>query len=191
MPIFPWKSRFPRKYGSELQNLVQSKISRHSEWVSAPLIVPKKPPALYGMTADYRPINAATLKNTWRMLYIDAALQDIRDTQEFPGSDSTSDFWQLPHHHSRQQLHPFMSPYGVMHPTRTTRGGCNSAATFQTCVEPWFSDLRENLLAWLDYFALFDKSKEGLYAVLSTFLRLGAEYRLVISLKTQILRTPI
>lgn len=69
-----------------------------------------------------------------------------------------------------------------MQPIRTTHGVWHSATNFQACVDRCFSELRATLLEWLDDFALFDQSEEGLLAVLSTFLRLCAEYLMFISL---------
>lgn len=178
----PEKRQFLRRYVSQLEKLKLVKAAIRTEWVSAPLIVPKKPPAMYRMTVDYRPINAATIKNTWPMPHIDAVLQDVRGSEAFAAIDFTSGYWQLPMDPDSQPLHSFMTPDGVMQPTRTTQGGCNSAANFQACVEPCFSELRENLLAWLDDFALHNQTEHGLLRVISRFLDICAEYRLVVSL---------
>lgn len=81
--------------------------------------------------------------------------------------------------------HPllFMTLDGVVQPTRTTQGRCNSAASFQACVEPCFSALRPNLLASLDDFALFHTSKEDLLCLLDIFLHLATENFLFILLR--------
>lgn len=73
-----------------------------------------------------------------------------------------------------------MTPDGIMHPTRTTKGGCNTADNFQACVEPCFSELRDHLLAWLDDFALYAVSESDLLGILDRFLALCAKYNLVI-----------
>ena len=46
--------------GLEGENLVRP--IRSAEWVAAPLLVPKAPPAMYRMTGDLRPMNDATVK---------------------------------------------------------------------------------------------------------------------------------
>lgn len=64
------------------------------------------------------------------MPYIDAVLQDVRGTNEFTAIDFTSEYWQLPMKPNSQPLQAFMTPDGVMQPTRTTQGSCKSAANF-------------------------------------------------------------
>lgn len=178
----PEKRQFLRKYVAQLLKLGLVKPAEHAEWVAAPLIVPKKPPAMYRMTMDYRPINKATIKNTWPMPHIDAVINDVQGAVFFAIVDFCSSYWQLPLHKDSQALHAFMTPDGVMQPTRTTQGGCNSAANFQACVEPCFGQLRGNLLAWLDDFALYAPSEERLLDILDKFLQICSTYNLVISL---------
>lgn len=178
----PEKRQFLRRYVAQLEKYGLIKKAVRTEWVSAPLIVPKKPPALYRMTLDIRAVNAVTVKMTWPMPHIDAIIQDVRGATVFAGIDFTSGYWQLPMHPDSQHLHAFMTPDGVMQPTRTTQGGCNSAANFQACVEPCFVELRDNLMAWLDDFALHHRTEEQLLQLLSRFLQLCSDNRLVISL---------
>lgn len=178
----PEKRKFLRNYVAELEKLTLIVPATRTDWVAAPLIVPKKPPAMYRMTMDYRPVNAATSKSTWPMPYIDAVLQDVRGSKAFAVIDFTSGYWQLPMHPDSQALHAFITPDGVMQPTRTTQGGCNSAANFQACVEPCFSELRDNLLAWLDDFALHHYTEDGLLHVLERFLQICGDVNLVVSL---------
>lgn len=84
--------------------------------------------------------------------------------------------------HVSQRLHAFMTPDGFMQATRTTQGGCNSAANFQACVELCFSELRDYLLAWSDYFALHNQTEDEFLRILPRFLAICADYRLFVSL---------
>ena len=148
-----------------------------------PVIVPKKPPAMYRMTMDYRPINKATVKNTWPMPFIDAVTNDVRGTEAITLIDFTSGYLQLQMNPNSQALHAFMTPDGVMQPTRTAQGGCNSAENFRACVEPCFESIRNNLLTWIDDFPLHNSSEESLLRTLQKFLSICTERRLVISLR--------
>jgi len=121
----PEKRAFLRNYSNQFVKLGFAKPARKSEWVSAPLIVPKQPPAMYRMTVDYRPINAATRRITWPMPQIEAELSDMRGADAFASIDFCSGYWQLPLHVDSQPLHSFMTTDGVLQPTRTTQGGCN------------------------------------------------------------------
>lgn len=61
------KRAFLTRYVQELLKLGFVKHVSAPEWVSAPLVVPKRPPAMYRLTVDYRPINAVTRPTFWPM----------------------------------------------------------------------------------------------------------------------------
>lgn len=132
------------------------------------------------------------------MPHIDVVLQGVRGAQAFAAIEFTFGYLQLSMHPDRQYLHAFMTPNSVMQPTRTTQGGCNTASNFLSCVEPCYSGLREHLLDWLDDFALFERTKNGLFCVLERFLQLSADHNLFIALpkstffckKNSTVRTP-
>lgn len=178
----PQKREFLRNYSSELLRMGFIKPAEHANWVAAPLIVPKKPPAMFRLTMDYRPINAATQKTVWPMPHIDAVLSDMRGARVFAGIDFCSGYWQLPLAPDSQSLFDFMTCDGVVEPTRTTQGGCNSTANFQANVEPCFAELRDNLLAWLDDFVLHGRSEEEHLRNLNRFLNICVMKNLVISI---------
>lgn len=54
------KREFMSKSIHELLSLGFVKTVSSSEWVSVPLIVPKRSPALYRLSVDYCPVNAVT-----------------------------------------------------------------------------------------------------------------------------------
>lgn len=99
----------------------------------------------------------------------------MRGVRAITAIDITSRHWQLILHVESQPLHVFMTPDGVMQPTRTIQGGRNSAANFQACVEPCFSALRSNILAWLEDFALFYTSEGRILSILSQCFALCEE----------------
>lgn len=71
-----------------------------------------------------------------------------------------------------------------MQPTPTTQGGYSGAANFQACVEPFFSQLRGHLLAWLNEFALNDPSEAALLHKPDEFISICSSHNMVISLPT-------
>lgn len=91
----------------------------------------EKSPEMYRLTIDYRSVNAATQKYTCPMPHIDVFLIDVRGVGAFTSIYFCYGYWKLPLHENRQLLYAFMTPDGVMNPTRTTQGGCNSAVNFQ------------------------------------------------------------
>lgn len=76
----------------QLEKLALFKTSIRTGWVSAQMIVPKKPSSLYVMADDYRPINAKTVKNTLAMPHIDAVVQDLRGSEGLVAICFTSDY---------------------------------------------------------------------------------------------------
>ncbi len=65
-------------YVRELVKLGFFKNATSPEWVSAPLIVPKRPPAMHRLTIDYRSVNSANVPIFWPMDNIEAELSDVR-----------------------------------------------------------------------------------------------------------------
>ena len=176
------KREFMTRDVRELVKLGFVKKATSPEWVSAPLIVPKRPPAMYRLTIDYRPVNSATVPTFWPMPNIEAELSDVRGATAFAGIDFCSGYWQLPLHPESQPLFAFMTPDGVVMPTRTRQGGCNSAANFQEKVEQCFIELKENLKAWLDDFMLYARDEEHLLCLLRRFFEICRTRRLIVSL---------
>ena len=189
MPIRSKKRRYPKpkkefmkKYVEKLLELSFGKNASSPEWVSAPLTVPKRPPAMYRIAVDYCPVNKATIQTFWPMPNIEAELADARGARAFSSIDFCSGYWQAPLHPDSQPLFSFMTPNGVVMPTRTTQGGTNSAANFQEKVAECFTELRENFKAWIDDFMIFAKDEVHLLGILRKFFSICRKRRLVVSL---------
>ena len=170
------------RYVRELVKLGFVKKVRSPEGVSAPLIVPRRPPAMYRLTIDYRAVNSATVPTFWAMPNIEAELSDVRGDTAFAGIDVCSGYWKLPLHPESQPLFAFMTPERVVMPTRTTQGGCKSAANFQEKVEQCFIELKENLKAWLHDFMLYARDEEHLLRILRRVFEICRTRRLIVSL---------
>lgn len=170
------------RYVRELLKLCFLKKVTSTEWVSAPLIVPKRPRTMYCLTVDYRPVNSVTRPTFWPMPNVEAELPDTRGSKAFPGIDFCSDYWQAPLHPESQPIFAFSTPDGIVMPTRTTQGGCNSAANFQQKVEQCFSELKQYLKDWIDDFKLFTPSESEVLRILRRFFEISRKRRLVVSL---------
>ena len=125
------KRKFMTRNVRELVKLGFVKRATSPEWVSAPFIVPKRPPAMYRLTICYRPVNSATVPTFWPMPNIEAELFDVRCATAVAGIDFCSGYWQLPLHPENQALFAFTTPDGVAMSMRTTQGGCKSRANLQ------------------------------------------------------------
>lgn len=94
-----------------------------TEWVSAPLVVLKRPPENYRLKIDYRSVNSATVPNFCPMPNIEAELSDVRAATVFSGIYFFNRYWKFTLHPESQPLSAFMTPPGVVMTTRTTQGG--------------------------------------------------------------------
>lgn len=117
----------------------------------------------------------------------DAVLTDVRRSGAFAAIGFCYGYWKLPLHDNSQPLHALLTPDGIMKPTRKTQGCCNSAVSFQECVELSFAEVRENILAWMDDFAVHAKDETALLKILDRFLAIWAKRNLVTSLQKPIL----
>lgn len=108
------------RYVRELLKPGFVKKATSPEWVSVPLIEPKQPPASSRLTIDYRAVNNALIPTFWPMLNIEAELNDTRGSRALAAIDFCSWYWQAPLHLDSQPLFGFMTPNGVVMPTRTT-----------------------------------------------------------------------
>lgn len=178
----PKKKEFLTRYVNQLLKLGFVKKSSAPAWVSAPLIVPKRPPAMYRLTVDYRPVNSATVQTFWPMPNIEVELADVKGSTAFASIDFCSGYWQAPLHPDSQPLFSFMTPNGVVMPTRTTQGGTNSAANFQEKVSECFAELREDFKAWIDDFMIYARDEAHLLRILRTFFKICRKHRLIVSL---------
>ena len=153
-----------------------------AEWQAAPLLVPKPgTKAGYRMTVDLRPVNSATIKESWPMPHLDSEVFDFSGSKCFASLDFVSGYWQLPLHPESYNSCGVITPHGVVISKRVLQGLANAVAFFQSSVEPLFSSLRDNLKAWLDDFSLHAVDEDTLLDKIEEFLRICQEKRLWLS----------
>ena len=188
----------PRHYSTEQRKVIADfmrqaveygfmRENKNASWASPPLLIPKpkqeKGQKNYRVAFDLRAVNAVTIPQAWPLPHIDSELADFREKKCFAVIDFPSSYWQVPNGSELQELHSVITPVGIYSPTRTLQGGRNSAANFQSRVEPCFADIRDNLKAWLDDFILHARDCEELLHVLDRFFTICAEKRLKVSAK--------
>lgn len=70
-----------------------------AEWQAAPLLVTKLGPmAVYRLTIDLRPVNAATIKESWVMPQLDSEVFHFTGRMCLESLDFVKVSWQLPLH---------------------------------------------------------------------------------------------
>ena len=194
----------PRHYSTEQRRVICNFMTQaedfglmrkntNATWASAPLLVPKplqdEEELRYRLAFDLRAVNAVTVPLSWPLPHIDSEVADFKGKRFYALIDFISSYWQLPLHILSQLFHSVITPIGIFSPTRTLQGGRNSAANFQSRVEPCFSEIRQNLKAWLDDFILHARTFEELLYILDRFLTICSEHRLLVSAKKSSLFT--
>jgi len=153
-----------------------------AEWQAAPLILPKPgSKAGWRMTVDLRPVNGATIKESWPMPHLDSEVFDFAGSRCFASIDFVSGYWQLPLHPDSYTRCGVVTPRGVVISKRVLPGLANACAYFQSSVEPLFAELRSFFKAWIDDFSLHGKEEEELLDALETFLSICQQKRLWLS----------
>ena len=169
----PEKRRFLDKYVEELIDMSFWTKMPTADWQAAPLIVPKPgSKANWRLTMDARPVNAATINESWQMPHLEAEINDFRGSKCFASIDFVSGYWQLPLHEDSWTKCGVVTLTGVCASKRMLPGLSNASAHFQRSVEPCFAELRDNLKAWLDDFNLHANKEEELLQVLQRFFEI-------------------
>jgi len=173
----PQKRAYMKSFVEQLESYGFIRPISNPTWVSAPHLVPKPGTDKLRMTFDLRPVNAATIPDTWVMPHIESEAGDFRGAKYFGQIDFTSGYWQLPLDIESQPHHSFVTPQGIYAPTRILQGGRNAPIHFQRAVEPCFSHLRKSIKAWLDDFIMFSTTTEEAYLeLLVEFLETCRKY---------------
>jgi len=114
-----------------------------AKWQAAPLLVPKPGSrAGFCMTVDLRPVNSATIKESWPMPHLDSEVLDFSGSNYFASLHFFSGYWQLPLHPDSYSACGVITPRGVVISTRVLQGLANAVAFFQSSIEPLLSSLR-------------------------------------------------
>lgn len=81
-----------KKHLGQLRTLGFVRSMHTPEWISSPIVVPKKHPADFGLDIDYLPVNPAAVPVFWPMSYIDAELLDVKYAVPFASLDFCSGY---------------------------------------------------------------------------------------------------
>jgi len=170
------------KYADKLLEMDFAVVMPTASWQAAPLIVPKPgSKAKYRMAIDLRPVNAATIKESWPMPHLESELLDFGGSNCFASLDFVSAYWQLPLHPDSYTACGIVTPRAVLASKRVLPGLANATAYFQSSVEPLFSELRTNLKAWLDDFSAHAESEFELIRILERFFHICQKHGLFLS----------
>lgn len=83
----PTKTAFLNRVVDKLQEYRFIKLTTEVEGASAPLIVPKPPPANFRMGLDLQNTNAVTKLLTWPMPNLESEMADVRKRRSFASSN--------------------------------------------------------------------------------------------------------
>ncbi len=171
---YPQEQReFPHKYMQSLVDMGFVFECPTAAWQAEPPLVRKKDSrASYRMAIDLRPVNSATIKESWPMPHPDSEVNDFAGSTCFATVDFVSGYWQLPLHEDSIDACGIVTPEGVYASKRVLQGLANATSYCQRTVEPLFKELRENMKAWLDDFNLHAKTKQDILSFLEIFFEI-------------------
>ncbi len=189
----PNHAKFMEHHRAELVKFGLGYVNNRSRRVSAPHCISKKVPAdllatmdpleavfaATRMTIDSRPINTWTEPMHWPMPNLDASTVVIAGAKYFFNLDWFKGYWQLALRPDSQEYYSFMTPYGVITPTRVLMGQTDAVAYCQSVGQEILGDLiGKNMLIWLDDMLGFASTEDGLLDVLEKVLILCEQYGL-------------
>lgn len=141
----------PRRYPPDQRDFLNSHINelvsigilrpnRKAKWQCAPLIVPKPDSkAKFRLTIDLRPVNSATIKESWPMPNLDSEMLDFAGSTCFAAIDFVASYWQMPIHPDSENLCGIVTPNGVYSSSRVLHGLTNAVSHFQSSIEHFSS----------------------------------------------------
>lgn len=160
---------FLRKTLDELQSLSLIYPNNISQWVCAPLTVPKPGPEQFRFTVDLRPANLQTVPHIWSMPDLEQAIDDLANDISYVSLDLCGGYWQPPLHPEPHKCQSIISPDVVFTPTRVMHGQSNVVSYLQSSFQLLTQDIRQNLLQWLDDMLIHCHSPDHLRDVLRSF----------------------
>lgn len=144
-----------------------------AEWQAAPPLVPTTgSKAKLRMAVDLRPINAATVKHSWPIPYLESETNELAGSTVFAILDFVSAYCQLPFHEDSWTKCGVVTPKGVMDSKWVSPGLANTKGYFQSTVGLLFAELRSNMKDWRDDFKLHEKDEMALLQVLQSFFEI-------------------
>lgn len=178
----PEQRAFLEKYTNQLLEMDFFEEMPTAAWQAAPLLVPKPgSKSKLRMAIDLRPVNAATVKESWPMPHLDSEVTDFAGSTCFASLDFVSAYWQLPLHPDSYTACGIVTPKKVLVSKRVLPGLANATSYFQSTVEPLFRELRDNMKAWLDDFNLHVDHEDKLLQLLARFFQICEDYNLYLS----------
>ena len=171
---------------AQVQQMLASDAIRpsNSPWASPVVMVRKKDGSLH-FCVDFRPLNAATVKDAHRLPRIDDLLDALHGARWFSTLNLKSGYWQVPITECDKAKTAFRTSSGQLYEfNQVPFGICNAPATFSRLMDRVLSGLHwEMCLFYLDDIIVFSSTwEEHLARLRQVFerlrhanLKLGAE----------------
>ena len=124
--------------GEEIHRLTEAKFIReakNSEWVSNPVLVPKKNTTQLRMCQDYTALNKCCPKDHFPLPRIDQIVDSTAGCERLSFLDAYSGYNQIRMKVEDEEKTAFVTPYGVFCCTTMPFGLKNAGATYQRCMQ--------------------------------------------------------
>lgn len=129
-----------------------------TEWATSVPSTPKKDRTLR-FCAEYRNLNALTIRDSYPLQRMDRRIDTLRDAQMFWAVDVNSSYTQLEVDPSEHERIAFTSEYELYQLTRMSFGSKNVPAIFQRVVDSILSWIEWHItLPYLDHIIIFSRT---------------------------------
>ena len=129
--------------GEEIAKLLNAgfiREVRYPEWLSNPVLVPKKN-GKWRMCVDYTSLNKACPKDSYPLPRIDQVVDSTAGCETLCFLDAYSGYHQIAMKESDQLATSFITPFGMFCYTTMPFGLKNAGATYQRCMNKCFGEL--------------------------------------------------
>ncbi len=170
----PQQSAFMRAKTDEFLRLGLIRRNNASQRACAPLIVPKTGSEKFRFTVDLRPLNRQKIPHVWTMPHLETMLSQLTGAECFATLNFCQGYWQLAMEESSQECCTVITPHGIFSTTRVLHGLTNAVSFFQRSIQSIYEDteLRNQLLQWLDDILLHAKTEYHLILFLHIFSKI-------------------
>ena len=162
----PYRRQNPavrREEMAQVQQMLASDVIRpsNSPW-ALPVVMVKKKDGSLRFCADFRQLNAATVKDAHPLPRIDDLLDALRGGRWFSTLDLKSGYWQVPIMEWDKEKTAFRTSSGQLYEfNQVPFGLCNAPATFSRLMDRVLSGLHwETCLFYLDHIIVFSSTWE-------------------------------
>jgi len=177
------KSQWIESFNDTLIELKLVYITKHSEWSSRAIAVPKHGPALFRMVLDYVRLNAVLKRWATAMPRLHEHFDKLSGSIHHMKVDFDNAYWQYLTDPKCQHLFTYVTSSRLITPNRMPQGVHNAVQHIQRTLTELLWPIHQYILIWLDDLLLHAKTWDEYITAITKFFELVSSVGLKISPK--------